>query len=114
MRDPQFFAALDRDTKALLRDLAQSWTEEEIASLRGDIECGEWGLAIEHVAGGIVRLNKPLTPDLLAKIDDLARRMNMTKSKYLRALHVRSKGLGIARRRSGPQAHRPVTRTAWG
>jgi hypothetical protein len=98
MRDPQFFAKLEQDTKGLLCELATGWTEDELASVRADIGYGEWGLAIEQVVGAIVRLNKPLTADLLAKIDDLAARMNMTGSQHLRALHARAKRLGIDRR----------------
>jgi hypothetical protein len=114
MRDPEFFAGLDHDIEALLRDLAQGWTEDEIASVRADVGYGEWQLAIEQVAGGIVRLNKPLTPELLATIDDLAHRMNMTKNRYLRALHVRADSLGIKPERTGSQTHRSVTQTGSG
>jgi hypothetical protein len=114
MRDPEFFARLDHDIRTLLRDLTQGWTEDEIAAVRADVGYGEWQLAIEQLAGGIVRLNKPLTPELLAKIDDLAHRMNMTKNGYLRALHVRANRLGIKRERPGLQAHRSATRTASG
>jgi hypothetical protein len=114
MRDPAFFASLDHDIRTLVRDLTQGWTEEEIASVRADVGYGEWKLAIEQLAGGIVRLNKPLTPELLAKIDDLAHRMDMTKNRYLRALHARANKLGIKRERTGLQAHRSVTRTASG
>jgi len=99
MHSPGYFAALEADTKALLRDLGDGWTAREIESIREDIEGGEWGLAIEQVAGGIVRLNRPLTAELLARIDDLARRTNMTKSAYLFQLHERARQLGIRRRR---------------
>jgi hypothetical protein len=114
MRDPEFFASLDHDIRTLLRDHAQGWTEDEIASVRADVGYGEWNLAIEQLAGGIVRLDKPLTPELLAKIDDLAHRMDMTRNSYLRALHGRADRLGIKRERTGVQAHRPATRTASG
>jgi hypothetical protein len=114
MRDPEFFARLDHDIRTLLRDLTQGWTEDEINSVRADVGYGEWKLAIEQLAGGIVRLNKPLTPELLAKIDDLAHRMNMTKNGYLRALHVRANRLGIKRQRTGLQVHRSATRTVSG
>ena len=97
MRSPRFFAALEADTKALLRDLGDGWTAREIESIRGDIEGGEWGLAIEQVAGGIVRLNRPLTSELLARIDDLARCTNMTRSACLRQLHARARRLGVRR-----------------
>jgi hypothetical protein len=114
MRDPEFFTRLDHDVRTLLRELTEGWTEEEIASVHSDVEYGEWKLAIEQVAGGIVRLNKPLTPELLAKIDDLAHRMNMTENRYLRALHGRANRLGIKRARTASQSHRSVTRTASG
>jgi hypothetical protein len=52
MRSPRCFPALEADTKALLRDLGDGWTAREIESIRGDIEDGERGLAIEQVAGG--------------------------------------------------------------
>jgi hypothetical protein len=114
MRDPDFFARLDHDISTLLRDLTQGWTDDEIASVRADIGYGEWELAIEQVAGGIVRLNKPLTPELLAKIDDLAHRMNMTKSRHLRALHAHANSQGIKRARPGLQARPSTTRAASG
>jgi hypothetical protein len=95
MPDTKFFGTLERDTKALSRELTQGWLQEEIAAIRGDIEYREWGLALEHLAGAIVRLNKPLTPELLARIDDLARRMHMTRSTYWRALHAHARQLGI-------------------
>jgi hypothetical protein len=115
MRDPEFFASLDHNIRTLLRDLTQGWTEDEIAAVRVDVGYGEWKLAIEQLAGGIVRLNKPLTPELLAKIDDLApHRINMTKNRYLRALHSRANRLGIKRERTALQTDRSVTRTASG
>lgn len=95
MPSPRFFAELEADTRALVRDLADGWTADEIASIRGDIDCGEWGLAIEQVAGAIVRLDKPLTGTLLARIDSIARRTKMTGSRYLQALHARANQLGI-------------------
>jgi hypothetical protein len=111
MQPPRFFAALEADAKELLRDLADGWTAEEIASIRGDIECGEWGLAVEQVAGGIVRLNRPLTGELLARIDNLARRTNMTTSVYLRQLHARARQLGIRRKRLPSAGGNAASRT---
>jgi hypothetical protein len=91
----RFFAELEADTRALVQDLSDGWAPEEIASIRGDIDGGEWGLAIEQVAGAIVRLDKPLTRTLLAKIDSIARRTKMTRSRYLQTLHVRATQIGI-------------------
>jgi hypothetical protein len=114
MRDPEFFAGLDDDIRTQLRVFAEGWSEDEFASVRADVGYGEWQLALEQVAGGIARLNKPLTPELLAKIDVLAQRMNMTKNRYLRALHVHADRLGIKRKRTRLLAYRSVTRTASG
>lgn len=95
MRDPQFFAQLEKDAKGLLNELREGWTADEIASVRADIEYGEWDLAIEQIAGAIVRLNKPLTAKVLAKLDDLARRMNLKGSESVRALHDYAGRLGL-------------------
>jgi hypothetical protein len=104
MRDPRFFERLEKDERELLQKLREGWSEDEIAAVGADIDFGEWDLAIEQIAGAIVRLNKPLTPDLLTAIDDLAARLNLSGNEQLRALHARARRLGIERGRSVARA----------
>lgn len=85
------FAHLDRlrqNFTSLLRTLAATWPEQDIAYVREEIGHGEFGDALENLIALGLRNGQGFSLDHERRIEDLAAAMGMTESPFLVQLRL--------------------------
>ena len=106
MPDAEFYRQLEGHLETSLVGLPPEWTDEERAEVQEMINVGEYGVALETLAGIAVEENRPLSPDLIFLIEKLAERMELGGAEPVRRLHkhlgTRTTSVRVRKRQIAP------------
>jgi hypothetical protein len=88
---PDFTAHYDETERRLvelLQKVAPLLTDNDLAEANEFLEVGEYGLALKTIAAGLVERKQGIEPEIVDRVDAIARPMHLGNQGFVRAVHT--------------------------